>query len=224
MSVDEDAVLDVLHTIERVDREHGDVLGANRWLEAVGEKLRSNATRMLNALVDKPILAGGETIAVKATKVDEYPRSRAAAIPSKFETPDLPWTHVIGLAASATAVEDGTKEHGLRVARLASLVACELGLAAAMQRAIETGCLLHDVGKVSVPSPVLLKATALGAEELRLYDAHPVVGAELLERIDSPDQSVVRNVIRFHHHPYNGSTAHSEKGEAIPLEAHSRDL
>jgi len=217
--VDEGVVLDVLHTLEQVHREHGDVLGADRWLEAVGEKLRSNATRILNALVDKPILAGGETIAVKAARVDSYLRSRAAATPSQFEAADSPWTHVIGLAASATAVEDATKEHGLRVARLARLVARELGLPAAMQRAIETCCLLHDIGKVSVPSPVLLKSTALGTEELRLYDAHPVVGAELLERINSPDQSVVRNVIRFHHHPYNGSTVHSEKGEAIPLEA-----
>jgi len=127
--------------------------------------------------------------------------------------------HLIGLAAGASAVEDPSKEHGVRVARLAGLVARELGLSDTLQRGVEAGCLVHDLGKVSVPSPILVKRTSLSKAEQRLYDNHPAIGAELLESVKLPAQGVVRNVIRFHHHAYNGGTHSQVRGEAIPLES-----
>lgn len=216
----EDVVLDVLHTLERVHREHGDVIGANRWLEAIGQKLRNNATKVLDALVDKPLFADGADINAKATEIDNYLRSRATAKPGSFGATEPSWTYLIGLAASAIAVEDATKEHGVRVARLASLVAHELGLTDAMRRGIELGCLVHDVGKVSVPASILMKQSALDAGELHLYDTHPEAGLELLVRVKHPEHGVVRNVVQFHHHSYAADTAQSlPMGEAIPLEA-----
>ena len=58
----DDAVLDVLHTLERIHREHGDFDGANNWLNVIGERLRKNATRMLDALADKPLLADERSV------------------------------------------------------------------------------------------------------------------------------------------------------------------
>ncbi len=51
----DDLVPDVLHTLEQVHREHGDIEGANKWLRVIGERLRKNAIRMLDAPADKPI-------------------------------------------------------------------------------------------------------------------------------------------------------------------------
>jgi len=216
----EDVVLDVLHTLERVHREHGDVAGANRQLELIGQKLRNNAVKMLDALADKPPFVEETTVTAKITEIDKYLQSRALATPVNVATMDSSWTYLIGLAANASGVEDPTKEHGVRVARLASLVAQELDLPDAIQRGIEAGCLVHDVGKVSVPAPILVKQTALDSSELRLYDAHPDVGAGLIERLQHPEQSVMRNVVRFHHQPYFGDTPqYLPVGEAIPLEA-----
>jgi putative nucleotidyltransferase with HDIG domain len=216
----DDIVLDVLHTLERVHREHSDTDGANEWLRRIGEKLRNNAAKMLDALSDKPLLADDTPITAKMQEIDQYLQSRATARPGTFGTADPSWMYLIGLAASATGAEDPTKEHGVRVARLANLVARELGLCDTIREGIEAGCLVHDVGKVSVPASILTKRTALNSGEQRLYEAHPDVGAELLERMKHPAQSVVRNVIRFHHHPYEGRTAHSQPwGDAIPLEA-----
>ena len=219
-SANEDVVLDVLHTLERIHREHDDVTGANRWLKAIGDKLRANATKMLDALSDKPLLSDETKIAAKMAEVDEHLQLKLMARSGGLEAAAPSWIYLVGLAASATSIEDPTKEHGVRVARLAGFVSRELGLPEAMQRGIEAGCLVHDVGKVSVPSSILGKQAPLSADELQMYNAHPDVGAGLVERLKHLEQSVVRNVVRFHHHPYFGDTRQSlPMGEAIPLEA-----
>ena len=216
----EDIVLEVLHTLERVHRVHGTREGADKWLMAISSKLRSNAIRLLDAIGDKTLLADGTNITAKMAEIDKYLRSRSTARGGTFGTASSPWTHIVGLAASATGTEDPTKEHGVRVARLASLVAHELGLSDAVREGIAAGCVIHDVGKVSVPTSILLKTTPLDVNELYLYDAHPDVGAELVERLKHPEQSIVRNIVRFHHHPYIGDTSQSMPvGEGIPLEA-----
>lgn len=216
----ESAVTDVLYTLERVCREHGDIDAANKWLNAIGQKLRTNATKMLDALADKSLVADDVNIAAKFSEIDEYLQSRTTARPGTFGAVASSWSYLVGLAASASGVEDPTKEHGVRVARLASLVAVDLGLPCALRRGIEAGCLVHDVGKVSVPVSILMKQTPLDAAELQLYDAHSNIGTELLERVKLPEASIVRNLIRFHHHPYHGGTVYpAAKGEAIPIEA-----
>ena len=216
----EDIVFDVLFTLEQVHRENGDIDGANRWLNSIGERLRTNAARMLDALTDKPLLVDEATVAAKMVEIDRYLHARSEASPVPFGTATSTWTYLIGLAANASGVEDPTKEHGVRVARLARLVARELGVPDDLQRGIEAGCLIHDVGKVSVPASILIKRTTLDVAELHLYDRHPEVGSELLERVKLPEQSVLRNVVRYHHHSYEGATSCAQLcGEAIPLEA-----
>ena len=215
----DDVVVDVLHTLERMHREHGDLAGANTWLNMIGERLRANAVKMLDALGNKPLLAES-SVALNMAEVDRYIESKAMAQLGFAESTTPSWTYVVGLAASASAVEDPSKEHGVRVARLAGLVALRLGLSNTVQRGVEAGCLVHDLGKISVPSLILVKRTCLDRAEQRLYDNHPAIGAELIERVKPPAQGVVRNVIRFHHHAYDGGTTDTQlRGEAIPLEA-----
>jgi len=216
----EDVVLDVLYTLERLYREDGDVVGANKWLTAIGAKLRTNATRMLDALASKPVLDGELASVAKLAEIDAYLEVRSIARPALAGTAPSSLDDLIRLAASASAIEDSTKEHGVRVARLASLVASEFGLSSSMQRGLEAGCLVHDIGKLSVSPSILAKRATLDAGERNLYDAHPHVGAELLEAIKHPEQGVIRNVVHFHHHAYGGSAAtESPVGDAIPLEA-----
>ncbi len=65
------------------------------------------------------------------------------------------------------------------------------------------GLLLHDIGKMSIPSEILNKPAALDEEEWALIRTHPDAGAELLSAESiSP---VVRNVVRQHHERWDGS-------------------
>lgn len=216
----DDLLLDILHSLERVWREHGNAAQADKWLRAIGSRMHSNATKMIVALSEDTHLTSTFAIEAKLEEVDHYLYSKSITLvrPSDAMSPSM--SYLIGLAASASAAEDPTKEHGVRVARLASLVANDLGLSKTVQRGIEAGCLIHDVGKVGVPSTILLKEVPLAPGESELYNLHPVAGAELVERAVLQDQTIVQNVVRFHHHSYSGDASNSDlRGEALPLEA-----
>lgn len=80
------------------------------------------------------------------------------------------------------------------------------------------GALLHDVGKIAVPSEVLNKPGKLTPEERALVEQHPVAGVELLVGIDFPWD--IRPMVRHHHEWWDGS-GYPDKlaGENIPLSA-----
>ncbi len=80
------------------------------------------------------------------------------------------------------------------------------------------GALLHDVGKIAVPSEVLNKPGKLTPEERALTEQHPVAGVELLAGIDFPWD--IRPMVRHHHEWWDGS-GYPDKlaGEHIPLSA-----
>lgn len=63
------------------------------------------------------------------------------------------------------------------------------------------GCLLHDVGKLNVPTDILLKPTSLTDEERIIIQRHPLDGSLLL----SDYSSLVRNLTKAHHEKLDGS-------------------
>jgi len=216
----DDFVFDVLHSLEQVCREHNDVSNADKWLGDIGLRMRQNAARMISAMSANAFISGTDAVESKMAEVDRYLHSKSILSNTKQPSLSHAWSYLVGLAAAATGIEDPTKEHGVRVARLTALVARELGLSGEVQQGIEAGCLVHDIGKVGVPSSVLLKTRALEAGEQQLYDAHPAAGIDLIERATLPNSKIVQNVVRFHHHSYAGDTAGSPlRGEAIPIEA-----
>jgi len=216
----DDLIHDILHTLERVCRERGDAVRADKWLNTLGARLRTNAAKIFAALEADTDLAEALGIDAKLAEVDRYLCSKSLTLPARSDAEPASWSYVIGLAASASSIEDSSKEHGVRVARLAGLVARELNLSSDLQSGLEAGCLVHDLGKVAIPPNILLKQTPLEAGEQQLYDSHPAAGAELIEKIKMPDPAVVHNVVRLHHHPYSGDLDRkSPKADAIPIEA-----
>jgi HD-GYP domain-containing protein (c-di-GMP phosphodiesterase class II) len=79
------------------------------------------------------------------------------------------------------------------------------------------GLLLHDVGKMKVPSEILNKPGRLTAEEMQIMQLHPVYGHEMVRgRVPATVASVVLN----HHQRYAGggypTRVDSRTGEALP--------
>ncbi|HTD58562.1 MAG TPA: HD domain-containing phosphohydrolase, partial [Solirubrobacteraceae bacterium] len=89
------------------------------------------------------------------------------------------------VTSTVEAKDDYTACHGSDVAGLAERVALRMGLSTKEAREVHYAAMLHDVGKIAVPSEILCKQGPLTEEEWVVMRSHTVVGAELVERIDA---------------------------------------
>lgn len=122
------------------------------------------------------------------------------------------------LALAIEAKDHTTSGHLGRVQVYSVEIGKELGLAGRELDALRAAALLHDIGKLAVPEHILSKPGKLTQEEFQKMKIHPVVGAEILERVQFPYPVVP--IVRCHHERWNG-TGYPEglKGEQIPIGA-----
>jgi len=122
------------------------------------------------------------------------------------------------LALAIDAKDHTTHKHLHRVRIYASEIAKELGLSSKELEALRAAALLHDIGKLAVPEHIINKPGRLTPEEFEKLKIHPIVGAEILERVAFPYP--VAPIVRAHHERWDG-TGYPEglKGEDIPIGA-----
>ena len=95
-----------------------------------------------------------------------------------------------------------TQGHCERVAFFACVLADSTGMDSRSLFWFRLGALLHDIGKIIVPTEVLNKAGNLSDEEWAIMKRHPEAGLELVADIDFPGD--VRAIIRNHHERWDG--------------------
>ncbi|HTH18247.1 MAG TPA: HD domain-containing phosphohydrolase [Magnetospirillum sp.] len=111
-----------------------------------------------------------------------------------------------------------TAGHQRRVAQLATAIGERLGLDRDQLEGLHTGALIHDLGKINVPSDFLSRPGKLSEAAFGVIKSHPDVGAEIVEGIDFPWP--VAQMILQHHERLDGSGYPSGlKGDDIILEA-----
>ena len=122
------------------------------------------------------------------------------------------------LALAIEAKDHTTHDHLQRVRVYAIEVAKELGVTAGEMEALHAAALLHDIGKLAVPEHIISKPGRLTPEEFEKMKIHPLVGAEILERVRFPYPVVP--IVRAHHEKWDGSGyPFGLKGEEIPIGA-----
>lgn len=122
------------------------------------------------------------------------------------------------LALAIEAKDHTTHDHLERVQVYALELGKELGLSGDEMEALRAASLLHDIGKLAVPEHIISKPGRLTPEEFDKMEIHPVVGAEILERVQFPYPVVP--IVMSHHERWDGSGYPSGlKGEEIPLGA-----
>ncbi len=95
-----------------------------------------------------------------------------------------------------------TQGHCQRVALFACVLADSTGMDSRSLFWFRLGALLHDIGKIIVPTEVLNKSGKLTTEEWAIMKRHPLAGLELVADIDFPGD--VRAIIRNHHERWDG--------------------
>jgi HD-GYP domain-containing protein (c-di-GMP phosphodiesterase class II) len=122
------------------------------------------------------------------------------------------------LAETIESKDRFMRGHARRVALYAGLLADRLCLSAQDHEQVRIAAFLHDLGKVGVPTDLLLRAGALDANERHLVEQHPEIGARLIKPLDIP--SGISLAIRHHHEWWDGSGyPDGLAGDDIPLAA-----
>jgi response regulator RpfG family c-di-GMP phosphodiesterase len=108
--------------------------------------------------------------------------------------------------------------HARRTAYYAGLLADRLCLSTRDREQIRISGFLHDIGKIGVPSDLLMRPARLTAKERRLVERHPEIGARLVEPLGIATE--ISAVIRHHHEWWDGrGYPDGLYGEQIPLVA-----
>lgn len=111
-----------------------------------------------------------------------------------------------------------TAGHQKRVAILARAIGQELGYDTDYLEGLHFGGLIHDVGKIQVPSDILSRPGKLRKEEFDLIKLHPASGYEIIKGINFPWP--VGDIVYQHHERLNGSGyPQGLKSDAICYEA-----
>jgi HD superfamily phosphohydrolase YqeK len=95
-----------------------------------------------------------------------------------------------------------TRGHSERVSRGAVMIASEIGMRPERVGAIRYAGMLHDVGKLGVPTSVLQKRSSLSDDEYAAVQLHPMRGLDIVREIGFLDEALAG--IMHHHERIDG--------------------
>lgn len=115
--------------------------------------------------------------------------------------------------------DDYTYRHCLCVAILCVTTGITLNLNEHMLTEIAICALLHDLGKMMIPSEIINKPDLLTPDEYAIMKTHPTIAADQLRKLHIVSDAVIRG-IECHHEKYDGTGyPRGLKGDEIPLYA-----
>lgn len=157
-------------------------------------------------------LAGDLGYGIDALRIRESHRQRGERLQrALLET-------IRSIALTIEKRDPYTAGHQQRVAALAAAIAAEMGLETEHVEGIRMGSLVHDIGKIYVPSEILNRPGRLSAVEFGIIKTHPEVGYDIIRNVEFPWP--VGEMILQHHERLDGSGyPRGLRGEEIILEA-----
>lgn len=133
----------------------------------------------------------------KRKKIEEELKESLERLQNTFEK-------TINALVSALERRDPyTAGHQKRVANLACAIAKEMGLPKEQITGIRMAGIAHDIGKIQIPTEILIKPVHLSDIEFVMIKTHPQVGFDILKEIEFPNP--VAKIILQHHERVDGS-------------------
>lgn len=134
----------------------------------------------------------------------DYLNSLEKAIRERTDDLDHSMQSTIKVMTSLVNSRDHyTSEHQIHVGNLAASIAHELGLSSFQTTGIRIAGYLHDIGKLSVPSSILVKPVKLTQYEYDIVKTHAESGYKILNNLRLPWP--VAEIVYQHHERLDGS-------------------
>ena len=125
---------------------------------------------------------------------------------------------VVSLASAFEMKDPYTAGHQRRVTEIASAIALEMNLEEDRFQGLRLSSLVHDIGKINVPTEILSKPGKITEPEFNLIRTHSKAGYDILKKINFPWP--ISRIVLQHHERMDGSGyPNGLSGEEILLEA-----
>ncbi len=114
------------------------------------------------------------------------------------------------------SVDDYTYQHSVNVGVLSLMIGIDLALDKESLKALGTGAILHDIGKIMIPEEIIKKPSKLTRDEYTEVRRHTDYGYEMLRHTDISEEAAL--IALYHHEKFDGSGyARGLKCRDIPL-------
>lgn len=111
--------------------------------------------------------------------------------------------NIFGMLHNMRTYDDLTFAHSLNVGLICNVFAGWLGMSEE-ERRIATECgILHDIGKMKMPSEIIKKPTSLTNEEYEIIKNHPSEGYKILQKCGAREEA--KRAALMHHERYDGT-------------------
>jgi len=173
---------------------------------------RKDGSLFYASFIGFPVLMDGEVVGVFAIYQDITKRKEAERIlnekiahaEAEMKTIKGYWEQTIALLSSVVEARDPyTAGHQQSVADISREIARELGLPDEGIYPIYVAAMVHDVGKVEIPSEILAKPGKLSSLEIELVRKHPEAGKRILSKLKTPWP--IAEIVYQHHERIDGS-------------------
>jgi response regulator RpfG family c-di-GMP phosphodiesterase len=136
--------------------------------------------------------------------LEKYAQERTIQLEQTLSKLRKAMTGIIDAFSVAVELRDPyTAGHQKRVSDLARAIATEMNCSGDLIDSIHMAGIVHDVGKISVPTDILNKPGKLNELEFGIIKMHPQTGYDILKGIDFPWP--VAKIVLQHHERLNGS-------------------
>lgn len=114
--------------------------------------------------------------------------------------------------------DENSEIHSRTVSEISTKIAKSLKMTGQEIAEIKTAGLLHDIGKIIIPSSIIVKEGKLDEEEYNLIKNHPEIGFRILN--STHDMRSISNIVLCHHERWDGrGYPRGLKGSDIPLQS-----
>ena len=160
---------------------------------------------------------GWPTLQNRLSEISERYNNRKNSLNTK-NPEEILITMISAIGRALELRDEYTSQHQSNVAYLSERIAEIRGLPEQQRIGIRLGALIHDIGKIAIPSQILNKPGKLYAAEFEMIKMHPKLGADIFRGIDLPWPLI--EMIEQHHERMDGTGYPAGLiGDSICLEA-----